>query len=589
MSLVITAGYNAELCARVNHFMLALGVRRPVDVEIDETSVLELSRLYANTCAKDPLREISLRDTKRGVAWRNAAAKMVLDNAYQKSWGWAEPCNLYMMNFWREFEPDCKIILVYMSPAEAIGRWMQDAASRDNGAIDLEVANWKAYHATLRDVYRRHPENTILINIDALADHETAAKLISDKLNLGLDYIHPSPNITKDHFPALLELVAERLIEYDSEIVTISEWLKSSDILRVSGTSPATQREQALAAFKDYGNMVWKEELDSLHNEYATQIARAEALEVRVSRSEAMVEEVSKDLSAKMVELESSNSICNSLGKELGQKEALLKSEKQMLSTARIEEDRLRNLLLQKTSELEARQETIRQLGSDLTATESRLAAKQRDLDTLLQDMQAHEQRLIETDERLNEANTNTMLLSQELKASVALTNKRDMQISDLSEQLAALHKVIDETNRNVTTVEAEKVAMSDELSLVRERSTSAEDRLLQTEEELRAAQALSLERDMQISDLRDRMNDLEAQRSKDRAQIREDAIEMETMQIHFETALTQLEKSLVSEEEMRCELMSIKQGVSVDHQVEHGPNGKLDTTNNCLEDGVTE
>lgn len=57
-----------------------------------------------------------------GRAWQVAASEIFLSNLDQPCWGWASAQHLRLLDFWADFEPSIRFLLILLSPEEAIAR-----------------------------------------------------------------------------------------------------------------------------------------------------------------------------------------------------------------------------------------------------------------------------------------------------------------------------------------------------------------------------------------------------------------------------------------------------------------------------------
>lgn len=167
MSILVSSCQNEQLSAYLQERLEALGVSSalPVDAEISTPADLlnRLCQAYAAEIAKspdDPKIEV-------GSAWQYPAAELVITNSAQENWGWCDPRNVHFLDFWREFDPRARFLLVYISPSQHIAT----SLNGNNEQIDLEslLQEWALYHEALITFFREFPDRCLLVNVECFS------------------------------------------------------------------------------------------------------------------------------------------------------------------------------------------------------------------------------------------------------------------------------------------------------------------------------------------------------------------------------------------------------------------------------------
>lgn len=182
-----------------------------------------------------------------GPLWNNLALDLLMANVSQKTWGWADPRNIYLLDYWRKLEPRMVFFLVYDKPT----RLLDDPSFLDvttSSELFDHLNNWVAYNDSLLRFFLRYSDRCLLVHskqvsktLDSYFDqirnrlggglHVPHAKELSDRLpsSTGMDFFNFSSELIKnqgivDSFSSQ-ELASLRQVK--SERYLIDEIIKS--------------------------------------------------------------------------------------------------------------------------------------------------------------------------------------------------------------------------------------------------------------------------------------------------------------------------------------------------------------------------
>jgi predicted nucleic acid-binding Zn-ribbon protein len=109
--------------------------------------------------------------------WEQLASDIFVANLHVPLWGWADTRSLWLLDFWRDFDPNILFVLVASSPermlASALSQGKEIVATED----DL-LAQWSEMHHQMLRFHLRHLDRSVLIHAgvrlpapSALVDH----------------------------------------------------------------------------------------------------------------------------------------------------------------------------------------------------------------------------------------------------------------------------------------------------------------------------------------------------------------------------------------------------------------------------------
>ncbi len=228
MTILLTCGLQRTWCEFVQDRLSSMGIQDPIEAA---KTAFTPHMLTKKMCAAHKLSLTSSSDIDQaapGKAWQIAAADIFMANAENGTWGWSDPRNIYFLEFWRDFDPLCKFVLVYGSPAQSLACSL---ATEDFQADDIQehLSQWVSYHEQLLRFYQANRDHSLLIKIDKFED--TAAdvtELLAKQLDL-------EPRLLNDsamrEISPILALIADKLLAAnDLEQALYTELESSADL-----------------------------------------------------------------------------------------------------------------------------------------------------------------------------------------------------------------------------------------------------------------------------------------------------------------------------------------------------------------------
>ncbi len=101
--------------------------------------------------------------TKLGKIWQYLAIDLFMGNMEQPNWGWADNKSAWLLDFWKDQDPQVSFVLVYSAPETVLGKAMV-RGDVQSSEIDFVLASWIAYQAEILRFYKQNPERCLLVN-----------------------------------------------------------------------------------------------------------------------------------------------------------------------------------------------------------------------------------------------------------------------------------------------------------------------------------------------------------------------------------------------------------------------------------------
>ncbi len=197
-----------------------------------------------------------LTQVKPGQLWAQLAADLFLANIRSDVWGWADHQTTVLMDFWQDFDPQVRLVLVYSTPQDYLAQVLDLAQPPTPQAVATALDQWTRWSTALLRYYYRHPERCVLINNQQAVEQPQAmlGALATQWQLTGLSANAPS------HAPAYGHLqfhLVNGLIDPQHAVLGLSQELDGAALLPSSASASASGQGDATpnAAWSDWVGM----------------------------------------------------------------------------------------------------------------------------------------------------------------------------------------------------------------------------------------------------------------------------------------------------------------------------------------------
>lgn len=104
------------------------------------------------------------KQVQPGKLWGQLAADLFLANISSVVWGWADHQTTLLMDFWLDFDPQVRLVLVYTSPQDYLARALDLDQPPTPQAVATALDQWARWSTALLRYYYRHPDRCALVN-----------------------------------------------------------------------------------------------------------------------------------------------------------------------------------------------------------------------------------------------------------------------------------------------------------------------------------------------------------------------------------------------------------------------------------------
>lgn len=236
MTVIVACSQNQAWCEFAQMQFAAIGIPAPAPTTRTGFSAAQLvSKMHAAASTGDKSAIAS-----PGRAWEIAASDLFVENSDADRWGFADPLNLDLLEFWHNFDPNTRFVLIYGSPSDAIvASYDRNEWSVEN--IEAALIQWSEFHDRLLSHYYKYQERTLLVHLDQIAG--TGDQLVA-KLNtkFGMNATQ-SKKMEQLPYSQLDKIIAENIVETSAHTSALYDELNlSADLPRTRSNLPATDQ-----------------------------------------------------------------------------------------------------------------------------------------------------------------------------------------------------------------------------------------------------------------------------------------------------------------------------------------------------------
>ncbi len=112
-----------------------------------------------------------------GPVWHGMALDLMLGNLDQEIWGWADPQSVFLLDYWKNLDPNITFILVYDKPHSVLTQaGLNEASTLSAETLSQRSRNWYAYNAALLHFFHRNPARCLLVSSQQV--HQSASSYL---------------------------------------------------------------------------------------------------------------------------------------------------------------------------------------------------------------------------------------------------------------------------------------------------------------------------------------------------------------------------------------------------------------------------
>ena len=196
--------------------------------------------------------------TEPGKIWQELGGDLFMGNLSQPLWGWSDHQTVWLMDFWKAFDPQIRFLLVYSAPEFLVCNMLQQQVDAPED-MDVILNGWHRYNTELLRFYNRNRDRCLLVNAQtALQQPSVLLEKMADAFALKLQLPTEEARQNTSRVAAGLACSLISNTSPTDQNALYQELESAADIIS-SGVKPSTQ--ERLQAWSEYNRLILE-----LHN-----------------------------------------------------------------------------------------------------------------------------------------------------------------------------------------------------------------------------------------------------------------------------------------------------------------------------------
>ncbi|MES2912701.1 MAG: hypothetical protein V4718_14990, partial [Pseudomonadota bacterium] len=171
MKTICITGASQNDLHPVAHLLQQAGLASPKTVKRDDPIDMALWHEQVMSMAAEDA-PVGQPIASPGRLWEQLANEIFIANIKSKVWGWADARSTWLLDFWSQFEPRLKFVLVCVTPQQMLASAM--AKDTETVSVDEVMTAWQQHHQELLRFHHRHPQRSLLVDSRECAQHPQA-------------------------------------------------------------------------------------------------------------------------------------------------------------------------------------------------------------------------------------------------------------------------------------------------------------------------------------------------------------------------------------------------------------------------------
>jgi hypothetical protein len=168
VKVILTCGHPESGYQLMHEALVAAGLARAQPSYREGVSATELQEKLIRARELSLTKGLSVDHGFAEEIWRDCATDLFMGNSTEADWGWADARTIWLVEFWKSFDPNIRFVLVYSAPELTISKMLQTMEATPEN-LSRSIASWIACNTEILRFYNRNPKRCMLVNATAAA------------------------------------------------------------------------------------------------------------------------------------------------------------------------------------------------------------------------------------------------------------------------------------------------------------------------------------------------------------------------------------------------------------------------------------
>lgn len=168
MNKIIIVGHPQSGHEEVQRLLTECGMASAHPSRRDNLTPAQVSQILLKAHGAVPVDQLQtaqqLQQIRVAPVWQGMVVDLMLANLDQALWGWADTDAVYLLDYWKEQDPQVVFVLVYDTPETVLTRAPLDQAAASEEELQRRIDAWVAYNAALLHFHLRNLGCSVLVH-----------------------------------------------------------------------------------------------------------------------------------------------------------------------------------------------------------------------------------------------------------------------------------------------------------------------------------------------------------------------------------------------------------------------------------------
>ncbi|WP_295583200.1 hypothetical protein [uncultured Lamprocystis sp.] len=295
VTIVVTCGYPGSRYEEVHGLFTASGLSETTPSRREGLTVGWFHEQALKAHGVSPQDDEAVLQLAPGRLWEELAIDLVLGNLQKENWGWADWRSLWLLEFWRDFDPQIRFVLVYQSLDVLVAELVQSGATMSAQDLLQITRLWLSIHRELVRFHHRNRGRSILVNGDRVFQApELFVAKASDCLQLPLHWPAAADIPAPGAPSALARLLVKSLPWVEGDVSTL--WGELEAVAEFGSDEQESEHPSVEHAVTEFQGLVAA--LNRAESRFTIVTMENDALQQARTEHDRLVDELNSQLSA---------------------------------------------------------------------------------------------------------------------------------------------------------------------------------------------------------------------------------------------------------------------------------------------------
>lgn len=243
MKKIIFVGHPQSGLDEVKKLLSTCGIIEARPSRREGLTPVQISETLVKAHGTVPVQHVSspsaLKQITVAPVWQGLALDLMLANIEAPLWGWADTQAVYLLEFWKNQDPQTIFVLVFDAPQSALTRHAIEQLNSEPEMLQAKVNGWVAYNAALLNFHLRNTDRSLLVHAQQV---QTSAPHYLQQLSAHMDATLKLPSVPDSQ----LSVAADSAVLHTEDGVTLCDKAESGSQQTLRGNHLAEWLAQQL-------------------------------------------------------------------------------------------------------------------------------------------------------------------------------------------------------------------------------------------------------------------------------------------------------------------------------------------------------